>query len=150
MSPYQPGILNASQWGELAGEVEPQNAHITSTLQRAPPSANNRPDSGQLQQLAENGTDEGGEAMVAHSLYFPIQRFAPIFQTDERTNIFRDVLPSLIRDDFTHALANSERNLHLLENKLKNVESVQHKQLELLQRLVEQQQQWNSQYPQEY
>lgn len=88
--------------------------------------------------------------MVAHSLYFPIQRFAPIFQTDERTNIFRDVLPSLIRDDFTHALANSERNLHLLENKLKNVESVQHKQLELLQRLVEQQQQWNSQYPQEY
>ncbi|RYG69605.1 hypothetical protein EON64_02285 [archaeon] len=157
MSPYQAGILSASQWQELAADEEPRNAHITSHGQAGEGNLvsslvksqtehlNRQPslDDTTFKKASEEihlPTNEESEVLAAPSFYFPHQRFPPIFRPDERKRIFEKVLPDVFRDDFTHAIESSERNLNTLELRMQKLEAICLQQTQLLQQLVVQRQ----------
>eukprot|EP01039_Chlorochromonas_danica_P006056 gene6056-6670_t len=160
MSPYQPGILSADQWQELAQETEPQNAHITSNLLSTVSRTKSKSQMG-TRNAYQGQVDEGQEevdreeldlptnsaasALAVPSFYFPAQRFPPIFLPHERKKIFEEVLPDVFHDDFTHAIETSERNFSILELRLQNLEGMFSKQLSLLQQIAEQQENYKAQ-----
>jgi hypothetical protein len=75
--------------------------------------------------------------LAGPSIYFRTNKFQAFYEDDEKKIIFQIVLPEEFIDDFAHGLLQNESYLYMLQKRLYDMELQQSKQLQLLNKLLE-------------